>query len=111
MVVVGGAGVLRLVAFFFNEPATGEIYALSLHGALPILLLLAAALVDRLLRFTPAADDVRLDVGLGTGRHAARRLLLDGLLPAALGSRSTRWGLVRRASMTPPGAEWPRSIR
>ncbi|MCP4655921.1 MAG: hypothetical protein GY856_10940 [bacterium] len=47
-------------------------------------LLLAAALVDRLLRFEHTAAGLRLDVGLGTAQHAARRLLLDGLGTAAL---------------------------
>src|SRR5437762_6248290 len=32
----GGPGVLYLSFFFFNHPATTEIYTLSLHDALPI---------------------------------------------------------------------------
>ena len=34
----GGGGVVGCVVFFFNDTATTEIYTLSLHDALPILL-------------------------------------------------------------------------
>src|SRR2546430_17148559 len=41
-------GPLRVVFFFFNDTATTEIYTLSLHDALPILLDLVAAGGDRI---------------------------------------------------------------
>src|SRR5205809_7630757 len=31
-----GASVIAIIVFFFNDPATTEIYTLSLHDALPI---------------------------------------------------------------------------
>src|SRR5438270_14043859 len=37
---------ISLLLFFFNDPATTEIYTLSLHDALPILLLRAGCELD-----------------------------------------------------------------
>src|SRR5437764_13831777 len=58
------------VAFFFNDPATPEIYTLSLHDALPI--------------FRPAAPRAagqeRSDVGAFTG-HSGLQSLVARLLP------------------------------
>src|SRR5437899_4933609 len=42
---------VRLFVFFFNDPATTEIYTLSLHDALPI------CVVTRRIRFTYTARD------------------------------------------------------
>src|SRR3712207_9244725 len=54
----------RLIIFFFNDTATTEIYTLSLHDALPILLAIANAL-EGLSR----AEAARL---AGMGRQALR---------------------------------------
>src|SRR3712207_8733502 len=59
--------------FFFNETATTEIYTLSLHDALPILLALAAQLpADQVYEHThavQAGDVVRTPGGRITAEH------------------------------------------
>src|SRR3712207_7010718 len=72
------------IVFFFNDPATTEIYTLSLHAALPI--------CHRLL---DAPGEVRVEgVGLGSPAGAGVRLRveLDDLPPAPQGvdRKSTR---------------------
>src|SRR3712207_8391411 len=60
--------------FFFNDPATTEIYTLSLHDALPIFMGLHhppdALVVGRWssLRLGPAAQD-GVDAAVAVGRH------------------------------------------
>src|SRR5205823_13864086 len=44
----------RFRSFFFNVPATPAIYTLSLHDALPILLLLSLLLPSLLIMFIPS---------------------------------------------------------
>src|SRR3712207_7884733 len=58
--------------FFFNDTATTEIYTLSLHDALPILLLFQVVFA------APFALTI-LDLAGGEGRPSAKRL---ALLPA-----------------------------
>src|SRR5258708_13098992 len=62
--------------FFFNDPATTEIYPLSLHDALPIL----GRTADRTVAVAPAKAKLRADVTgeLSRRRHHAR-LNLDFL--------------------------------
>src|SRR2546430_7668009 len=66
--------------FFFNDPATTEIYTLSLHDALPILV--AAACKERSVNFwtgrsQPSADGIcgkiPAEVTAGAGNAVSRR--------------------------------------
>src|SRR5438132_11767361 len=59
-----------VVSFFFNHPATTEIYTLSLHDALPIYLL------QHLDRVGEVRGAVEHDVGLGRAEllHDGRRV-------------------------------------
>src|SRR5688572_32874858 len=43
MVTISTSSVSSYACFFFNDPATTEIYTLSLHDALPILIVLATS--------------------------------------------------------------------
>ena len=66
----GGGG----VCFFFNDTATTEIYTLSLHDALPILMYCRHCLDNDLVAGADALAKVCADVGgrdcdLMTGRH------------------------------------------
>src|SRR5258706_14730969 len=62
---------MRTFLFFFNDTATTEIYPLSLHDALPILLPLIAGLRDRLCAQHGYERPVRVGVAGGLGHPAA----------------------------------------
>src|SRR2546422_3600307 len=65
---------MSAIFFFFNDPATTEIYTLSLHDALPIYLLSHRTLLVRPSACAPAPDGARHSRGRagGTGSWSAR---------------------------------------
>src|SRR2546423_3506765 len=67
-----------LFFFFFNDTATTEIYTLSLHDALPILVIYAIGIGDRF-RFEGIREDVLRKLSEDTGRSEEHTSELQSL--------------------------------
>src|SRR3989441_5983345 len=63
--------------FFFNDTATTEIYTLSLHDALPILVARARALMDQ--ELLAMADDITRHPEVGHKEERSVKILTDYL--------------------------------
>src|SRR5256885_16593407 len=73
---------MTLLFFFFNDPATTEIYTLSLHDALPISSATACVLRLAMLVLTRTADCASMGSDTG-GTRAVKRVLVQSFHEAA----------------------------
>src|SRR2546421_10719051 len=91
--------------FFFNDTATTEIYTLSLHDALPILL--AASVLEHSLKsereqaLVPTAEFDEAMEALSGAAHAAYRRLVDHPGLVAYRSEERRVGKECRSRWSP----------